>query len=105
MKKVMKERKRKNKGEKWADHYDRVDILDEITEEPLEFSLDEHLLRDILEKKRKRMVMEGEVPSAVTVLPGCRFHPRCGYAGKRCTEEEPVMREVESGHSVACHLV
>ena len=54
MKKVIKERKRKNEGEKWADYYDRVDILEEIGEEPVEFSLDEHLLRDILEKKRKR---------------------------------------------------
>ena len=54
MKKVIKERKRKNKAEKWADYYDRVDILEEIGEEPVEFSLDEHLLRDILEKKRKR---------------------------------------------------
>jgi len=54
MRKVMKERKRKKKGEKWADYYDRVDILEEIMEEPLEFSLDEQLLRDILEKKRKR---------------------------------------------------
>jgi len=45
MRKVMKERKRKKKGEKWADYYDRVDILEEIMEEPLEFSLDEQLLR------------------------------------------------------------
>ena len=54
MRKVMKKRKCKKKGEKWADYYDRVDILEEIVEEPLEFSLDEQLLRDILEKKRKR---------------------------------------------------
>jgi oligopeptide transport system ATP-binding protein len=58
-----------------------------------------------LEKKRRRMLIEGEVPSALNVLPGCRFHPRCGYAGKRCTEEEPALREVESGHWVACYLV
>jgi len=54
MKKVTKERKRKKKVEKWADYYDRVDILEEIMEEPVEFSLDDQLLRDILEKKRKR---------------------------------------------------
>ena len=48
----MKERNRK--GKKWADYYDRRNILNEIVEDPVEFSLDESLLRDILEKKRKR---------------------------------------------------
>ena len=48
----MKERKRK--GKKWADYYDRRNILKEIVEDPVEFSLDERLLRDILEKKRNR---------------------------------------------------
>ncbi len=48
----MKEQKRKKK--KWADYYDQKDILEEIMEGPVEFSLDERLLRDILEKKRKR---------------------------------------------------
>jgi hypothetical protein len=50
----MKELKGKKKREKWADYYDRVEILDEVVEEPLEFSLDEQLLRDILGRKRKR---------------------------------------------------
>ena len=58
-----------------------------------------------LEKKRERILIEGEVPSAVTVLPGCRFHPRCQYAQKPCTEEEPPLREAESRHWVACLLV
>ncbi len=48
----MKREKRKQK--QWADYYDRVNILDELLEEPAEFSLDEQLLRDILSKKRKR---------------------------------------------------
>jgi oligopeptide/dipeptide ABC transporter ATP-binding protein len=58
-----------------------------------------------LEKKRERILIEGEVPSAVTVLPGCRFHPRCRYAKEQCREEEPVLREVGPRHWVACHLV
>jgi oligopeptide transport system ATP-binding protein len=58
-----------------------------------------------IEKKRKRTLIEGEVPSAVTLLPGCRFHQRCGYAEKRCKEEEPALREIESGHWTACDLV
>jgi predicted DNA binding CopG/RHH family protein len=48
----MKKRKRKEK--KWADYYDQRDLRGEIVEDPVEFSLDDQLLRDILEKKRKR---------------------------------------------------
>ncbi len=48
----MKRKRPKNK--QWADYYDRADILEEILEEPAEFSLDVHLLRDILSRKRKR---------------------------------------------------
>ena len=58
-----------------------------------------------LEKKRERILIEGEVPSAVTILPGCRFHPRCRYAKKQCREEEPALREVAPRHWVVCHLV
>ena len=48
----MKTGKRKDK--KWADYYEQKDLLEEIVEDPVEFSLDDHLLRDILERKRKR---------------------------------------------------
>ena len=48
----MKKEQPKAKG--LADYYDRKNILDELLEEPEEFSLDEHLVRDILSKKRKR---------------------------------------------------
>ena len=49
---VMK--KGKNKPKEWPEYYDQVNILDELIDEPIEFSLDEQLLRDILSKKRKR---------------------------------------------------
>jgi predicted DNA binding CopG/RHH family protein len=49
---VMK--KGKTKPKEWPEYYDQVNILDELIEEPIEFSLDEQLLRDILSKKRKR---------------------------------------------------
>ena len=45
---------RRRKGKEWPDFYDGSDILEEIVEDPVEFSLDEGLLSDILEKKRKR---------------------------------------------------
>jgi len=47
-------KKDKRKGQAGADYYDRGNILDELLEEPAEFSLDEQLLRDILSQKRKR---------------------------------------------------
>ena len=50
----MKKGKRKAEGEGCANYYDRVNILDELLEEPAEFSLDEGLLRDILSRERKR---------------------------------------------------
>ena len=45
---------RKGKDKEWADYYDQVNILDELLEEPVEFTLGERLRRDILSKKRKR---------------------------------------------------
>lgn len=44
----------KEKDKPWADYYDRVNILDELLEEPVKFNLGERLHRDILSKKRKR---------------------------------------------------
>jgi oligopeptide/dipeptide ABC transporter ATP-binding protein len=50
-------------------------------------------------------VIEGQVPSAITIPPGCRFHPRCPNAGERCRSEESKLRILEDGRFVACHLV
>jgi len=47
-------KKKKGKAKDWAEYYDRADILDELLEDPVEFSLDDQLLRDVLDKKRKR---------------------------------------------------
>jgi oligopeptide/dipeptide ABC transporter ATP-binding protein len=58
-----------------------------------------------LERKRQRILIDGEVPSALTVLPGCRFQARCQQAKRQCAEEEPKLREVEPRHWVACHPV
>jgi oligopeptide/dipeptide ABC transporter ATP-binding protein len=54
--------------------------------------------------KKKRIILQGDVPSPITPPPGCRFHTRCPYAEERCRREEPVMKEVRPGHLVACHL-
>jgi oligopeptide/dipeptide ABC transporter ATP-binding protein len=54
--------------------------------------------------KRVKLVVQGDVPSPLNPPPGCRFHTRCPYAEARCKVDMPLLREVEPGHHVACHL-
>jgi oligopeptide/dipeptide ABC transporter ATP-binding protein len=55
------------------------------------------------EQRGKRSKLMGEVPSAVTVPRGCRFHPRCPAALPICRESEPTLSQVGHDHLVACH--
>ena len=54
--------------------------------------------------KRKKHLLQGDVPSPINPPPGCTFHTRCPYAEARCRTEVPSLREVNPGHTVACHL-
>jgi len=56
------------------------------------------------DEKHERLTISGEVPSALSPPSGCRFHTRCPKVMSRCSTEEPLRKEVSSGHSVACHL-
>jgi oligopeptide/dipeptide ABC transporter ATP-binding protein len=58
----------------------------------------------VLEAQRERVVLGGEVPSALSPPPGCVFHPRCPIAIDRCRREVPELREIRSGHRAACML-
>ena len=55
--------------------------------------------------KRERQILKGELSSPVNPKMGCRFSSRCPYAMPCCSTENPVMREVEPGHFVACHRI
>ena len=59
----------------------------------------------IVEKKRSRIILEGDVPSPANPPKGCNFNTRCPVAEKQCFEEEPIFREVSTGSWCACHLV
>jgi len=59
----------------------------------------------VKESKRKRIILEGDVPSPIKPPSGCRFHPRCPIAGEICSQAAPEWREVSNGHWVACHMV
>ena len=65
----------------------------------------EGLLRSIprLDERRESLpVIEGMVPNLLDLPSGCRFHPRCPRAERRCREEAPALRSFGEGHRVAC---
>jgi oligopeptide transport system ATP-binding protein len=55
-------------------------------------------------RKKKRIVLMGDVPSPIHPPPGCHFHTRCPFAKEVCKEQEPLFREVKPNHFAACHF-
>lgn len=56
------------------------------------------------EHVKKRIPIDGEIPSPINPKPGCRFATRCKFATAKCNQEMPPLVEVEPNHYVACHL-
>ena len=62
----------------------------------------------VIEGRRRRIILKGDVPSPVNPPSGCRFHTRCWLREKlgkpeRCTTDDPVLRVLDTRHEVACH--
>jgi oligopeptide/dipeptide ABC transporter ATP-binding protein len=58
----------------------------------------------VVERQRERVVLRGDVPSAIAPPSGCRFHTRCWKAREICKSEEPRLLPVADGRTVACHF-
>ncbi len=55
-------------------------------------------------RKKERIILEGDVPSPVNPPPGCSFHPRCAYREDICDKVEPKLEFGAAGHGVSCHV-
>jgi oligopeptide transport system ATP-binding protein len=58
----------------------------------------------IADARRKRVLLEGDVPSPVNPPSGCHFRTRCAFAESICAEQKPAFRELKPDHFVACHF-
>ncbi len=59
---------------------------------------------DSMDKKRERIILEGDIPSNIFPPSGCKFRTRCPLACETCAKKVPEYKEVEPGHFVACHF-
>ncbi len=59
----------------------------------------------VAEEKRRRQILQGEIPSPINPPSGCRFRTRCPLAAEICAQERPAWRETSKEHFVACHMV
>jgi len=54
--------------------------------------------------KKEKAILKGDVPSPINPPAGCYFHPRCHYKMEQCDQDAPPLKDIGSGHWVACYL-
>ncbi len=59
----------------------------------------------VTEKKERLAIIKGVVPNPLEYPDGCRFSTRCHLVEEQCHNKDPLLRTIEAGHQVACHLV
>ena len=59
----------------------------------------------VIERKRQRIQIEGDVPSPVNPPSGCPFHTRCFKAEDICKKQVPLLKSIDDNHMISCHLV
>lgn len=62
------------------------------------------ILEPEIERKRKRIILQGDIPSPLSPPLGCRFHTRCPLTKAICMENEPKLIQYQTGHWAACHF-
>ena len=55
------------------------------------------------EPRKRKLLLQGEIPNPASLPAGCRFHPRCPHFEPQCAKEEPELLDMGDGHLVACH--
>jgi oligopeptide/dipeptide ABC transporter ATP-binding protein len=54
--------------------------------------------------KKKKIILEGDVPTPINPPSGCKFHPRCPYSKDICKKEIPLLEKINNEHFAACHF-
>ena len=56
------------------------------------------------DNKREKIILKGEIPNSFNIEHGCKFQTRCFISQQKCRVDEPILREIRSGHFSACHF-
>ena len=84
--------------------YGDLETILERPKHPYTIGLIDSIPRQEAYGRRRLKPIPGVLADPIDLPPGCKFHPRCASAMPRCRAERPVLREIEAGHKVACHL-
>ena len=59
----------------------------------------------LVQERKERIELKGDLPSPLNPPTGCRFHTRCPYAIEKCATQQPSFQSISKDHKVACHII